>query len=120
MGALAALRDATDVALDATGLTSPHYRRASAVAGPAGAADVARLPHSQLRNATTGAFPSYDSFLTDEKLRHLVFDCLYCEDVELYRRACAQEWLRDACPRCAAECDAQLVRLAVSPLLSND
>ena len=105
-GGLDALRDETDVYLDAAGLTSSHYHDYEA-AGAEAPPDASRTPFSALGSP----FPPVEAFLARADLSANLLACAYAADVALYRRACAQPWLRQACAPCALTCDAQVARL---------
>ena len=90
------------VALDSSSLSSSHYKVKVDYIGDASRLDAASLKPLIL-NATT---PSYDAFLRDKSTARRVC-CLFHSDVELYRRTCAQPWLRE-CAACREACDATL------------
>ena len=89
------------------GLNHSHQYVYKAPPQPVG---VSRVPWKKLSAAHNhGNFPSYDQFYLDPAVKNKAL-CLFARDVELYRRACAQDWIGRLCPACAAGCAAQVAR----------
>jgi len=92
--------------LDASNLTSSHYRYRRPRARRPDPDATADAPWS----AFAEGFPPYEDFFRDSALRDHVLGCLFRADAVLYARACAQPWLR-ACAACARECDARVQKV---------
>mmetsp|Transcript_69861 Transcript_69861/g.157902 ORF Transcript_69861/g.157902 Transcript_69861/m.157902 type:complete len:370 (+) Transcript_69861:80-1189(+) len=106
-----ALADATATGLrfNVSGLTSAHYISKVDSLG----FDSSATPFSKLAATTSrsgggygSVFPQYSTFLEEKYVAEKVCS-LYCDDIQLYRRACNQRWLV-ANEASFLECNAQL------------
>lgn len=123
-GILPAFAEHTGFWMDPRGLESAHYVSRTSTDEATDVQSYSRwVPATDIEAATSTA-SSADSqrvgrsmseaaqrlLNTSSKLRRSVC-CLYRKDVALYRRACAQDWLLEGCPRCAERCAKEVAEL---------
>merc|ERR1712113_365493 len=103
---MASLAQATGLYLNASGLTSSHYRRHGYRHDAGKNVGAANWPYPMVKDK----MPSYSAFLSDGAGKRAVC-CLFADDVDLYRKACQQDWLLHNCAECRRTCARELYRL---------